>query len=413
MIELAKSLRPAFSKGGRDGLNSEAGFSLVELMITMVVFVFFIVSASQVFTGLLTQFKQQSKLAETNIEGVVGLEILRQDIEHAGYGLPWYGLVAYSESSTNPYSYNDSPAAPRAILSKNSATFSGPNNIFDGSDYLVIKSVNVSRNDTCNKFTTLSSISPYVRTWTPSGENLGNNDRVIVLRPGSSDADGRTLVVDTSSSTFFTTYTGVTSSTWRPADASETRIVYGVDPDTDLRMPFNRADYVIRRFDSDGKVIAPSHCAPNTGVLEKGVVNQGNGAFSYLPLLDCVADMQVIFGLDTNNNGIIGTYTDGDGTTFIPWPVGTPDESVTSITAFNDAASLRQQVREVRVYILAQDGQRDMNYTYPNSTILVGDSALEASLGNTFNLSSKIGDPEYKYYRWKIYTVVLKPTNLR
>ena len=69
--------------------RSEAGFTMVELMVTMVVFVLAIAAASQIFTKLLTQFKQQSKIAETNIEGIVGLDLLRQDIEHAGLGLPW------------------------------------------------------------------------------------------------------------------------------------------------------------------------------------------------------------------------------------------------------------------------------------------------------------------------------------
>ena len=64
--------------------KKEAGFTLIELLITMVVFVLVIAAGSQIFTGLLTQFKQQSKIAETNIEGTVGLEILKQDIGHAG-----------------------------------------------------------------------------------------------------------------------------------------------------------------------------------------------------------------------------------------------------------------------------------------------------------------------------------------
>ena len=55
-------------------ITNHAGFTLVELLITMVVFVFVIAAASGVFTGLLTQFKQQSKIAETKIEGIVGLE---------------------------------------------------------------------------------------------------------------------------------------------------------------------------------------------------------------------------------------------------------------------------------------------------------------------------------------------------
>ena len=398
--------------------KKEAGFSLVELMITMVVFVFFIVAASQVFTGLLTQFKQQSKLAETNIEGIVGLEMLRQDVEHAGYGLPWYGLVAYSESATDPYGFNDSTttAAPRAVLSENSATFIGPNSIFDGSDYLVIKAVNVGRNDACNKWTNLKAApftSPFnPRKWTPAltppqGEDLESTDRVIVLRPGSTDANGRTLVVDGAND--FTTFSDVTShpspNPWPPADTSETRIVYGVDPDTDLRMPFNRADYVVRRFDSGGTNITPGRCAPNTGMLEKATVNQGNGAFSYLPLLDCVADMQVIYALDNNEDG---DFEDGAGT-----PADAYSDDIT--TAPLTAQQIRTRVKQVRVYILAHEGQRDVNHTFNNFTgacatcIMVG----EFGLGRDFNLSTITpGNTEYLNYRWKIYTIVLKPTNL-
>jgi prepilin-type N-terminal cleavage/methylation domain-containing protein len=379
-------------------IKREDGFSLVELMITMVVFVFFIVAASQVFTGLLTQFKQQSKIAETNIEGMIGLEMLRQDIEGAGYGLPWFGLIAYSEADGDPYSLNDSTTtAPRAILSKNNATFSSPNNIFDGSDYLVIKAVNVGRNSACNKWTTLSGAlpSPYFKTWIPATENLANSDRVIVLRPGTTNADARTLVVN--GSAFSTTLGGVSLTPWRSTDLSETRLVYGVDPDTDLLMPFNRADYFIRKYNSSGTNIAPGRCAPNTGVLEKVVINQSDGRrTNFLPLLDCVADIQVIYGLDLNNDGDFDPFA-GDGYS----------EDITTVPL--TAQQIRAQVKQVRVYILSHEGQRDATYTYPSSTIDLGG---DVSLGGTFNLATKIGDPDYKYYHWKLYTIVATPRNL-
>ena len=406
-----KKLRRNDGKKGRNDYNftvfnsSEAGFSLVELMITMIVFVFFIAAASQVFTGLLTQFKQQSKMAETNIEGMVGLEMLRQDIEGAGYGLPWFGLIAYSESATDPYGFNDSTAtaAPRAILSKNNATFTGLNSIFDGSDYLVVKAVNVGRNDACNKWTALSSAlpSPYFKTWIPATENLASNDRVIVLRPGTTDADARTLVVN--GSAFSTTLGGVSSTPWLSTDPSETRLVYGVDPDTDLRMPFNRADYFIRKYNSSGADITPGRCAPNTGVLEKATVNQNGGAFNYLPLLDCVADMQVIYGLDLDN--------DGD---FEPLVAGSADGFSEDITALT-AQQIRKRVKQVRVYILSHEGQRDATYTYCPSSAASCSTAFplgEFGLVSTFDLTTKIGDPDYKYYRWKLYTIVVTPHNL-
>ncbi len=95
----------------------------------MVIFVFTIAAATNIFVPLLTQFKQQSKVAETQIEGIVGLDLLRRDIEQAGFGLPWNIATAvttatYSEASGNvspltfpPSDYNDAPDPPRAILS--------------------------------------------------------------------------------------------------------------------------------------------------------------------------------------------------------------------------------------------------------------------------------------------------------
>ena len=375
-------------------------------MITMVVFLLVIAAAASVFTGLLTQFKQQSKISETNIEGIVGLEILRQDIERAGYGLPWVipAGVTYSEASSSPAStYNDASNPPRAILS-------GNNTGFNGSDYLVIKAVNVAGSDECKKWTTLKA-APFgslpapgnPRIWVPDRENVNkkddgstsNNVRVIVLSPGSTELNRRTLVIN--GTTFFTNYSSVTSSPWPPPDTTETHIIYGVDPNTDLRMPFNRADYYITRSRRSGENLTPSRCAPNTGVLVKAIVSHDDGDFDLppddgitdeLPLLDCAADMQVIFRRDTDGDGTIDNTTD----------------DISALTV----QQIRDQVKEVRVYILAHEGQYDRNYTYPNSTITLG----EFGLGSNFNLATTIGT-NWQNYRWKVYTMVLKPNNLR
>ena len=67
-------------------INRQDGFTMTELLITMTIFVFAIAAISNIFVPLLTQFKQQSRLAETQIEGAVGLDILRRDLEQAGFG---------------------------------------------------------------------------------------------------------------------------------------------------------------------------------------------------------------------------------------------------------------------------------------------------------------------------------------
>jgi hypothetical protein len=364
--------------------NAVAGFTMVELMISMVAFVFVIAAASQMLTGLLTQFKQQSKISETNTEGIIGLEILRHDLEHAGYGLPWViSGTAYLEASgaaicdagtVNPSTYNDSIAnPPRAIVS-------GNNNCTNNSDYLVIKAVNVAGNDPSRKSTRLISTSPYVRTWTPSSENLDPTiDRVIVIK-GGTGAGLRELIQ--SGGTFYTTYNNVTNAPWPPSEPSEFRIVYGISESVP-RMPFNRADYYISTTN------VPVRCAGGTGVLEKATLDHSDGTLDPMPVLDCVADMQVFYRLDTNADGTIDNESD--------------DISLLS------AQQIREQTKEVKVYILAHEGQRDPNYTYPNNPLLYVDGAFGTVIN--FDFASE-GIINWQNYRWKVYTISIHTENL-
>lgn len=363
--------------------KQEAGFTLVELMITMVAFVLVIAAASQVLTSLLTQFKQQSKIAETNIEGIVGLDMLRRDIEHAGYGLPWVipaGITYTADetfsatpcgtgTSANPTTFNDSSSnAPRAIISDN-------NTCLNGSDYLVIKAINVATNNTSNKWALLRDTG--VLRYDISGDELETADRVIVLDPGTSDATLRTLVG--SGSTFFKQYNIVTD--FSPSDSTTTRFIYGIRDGANPKVPFNRADYYISAAN------VPQRCANRTGVLYKATINHGSisgiNQFTELPLLDCVADMQVVF----DNNG---TYTD----------------DISALTA----QQIREQIREVRVYILAHEGQRDVNYTYPTNPLQFVDSGIGTVIN--FNFVDR-GITDWQNYRWKVYTLVVRPNNLR
>lgn len=383
--------------------TDKKGFSLVELMVTMVIFVIVIAAASGIFTGLLTQFKQQSRIAETNIEGIIGLEILRYDIEHAGYGLPWGGLIAYTESAVNPFNLNDSPNPPRAIVSSDDIAAAG---YVAGTDYLVIKALNVAKTDlTANspeKWTLLKDPTsvpfdpptPFnPRQWgTLSGsedttQTLQANDRVIVFA-GPTATTERVLV--TNGGVFYATYgangANLTADPWQPQDINETRLVYGLSSASDPLpvRPFNRADYFVQT-----PAARPQRCAPGTGILYKATMNHdGAGTFVLLPLLDCVADMQVIFRLDANDDGTIDNTTD----------------DISGLSA----QQIREQVREVRVYILAHEGQRDTNYTYANATITVG----EFGLGRDFDLAAN-GIDNWQNYRWKVYTLIAKPNNLR
>jgi prepilin-type N-terminal cleavage/methylation domain-containing protein len=364
-------------------MKGERGFTLLELLMVMIIFGFVLAATSDMFVGILRGYKQQSKIAETNIEGIIGLELLRRDIDHAGYGLPWMMSGAtYSEATdANSLAYNDSSSnPPRAILSGIDAS---------GRAYLVIKAMNVARNDTCAKWTHLLSSggTPTTTIWEPptANANLNSSDRVIVISPGTPVTNSRALVAPTSFPSTLQ-FSGVTTYT----SSDETRIIYGVDPPaaTPLRMPFNRADYYVST-----PADLPGRCAQGTGVLYKAIVSQKDGSFpteNILPLLDCVADMQVITYLDTNGDGEV-------------------DDKRSVLLGGTDAKMIREQLKEVRVYILAHEGQRDTTYTHPTNPILVGESA---TLGRNFDFTTAT-IPNWQNYRWKVYSLVVKPNNLR
>ncbi|MCX5809630.1 MAG: prepilin-type N-terminal cleavage/methylation domain-containing protein [Proteobacteria bacterium] len=356
--------------------NKQHGFSLIELLIVMGLLAIVAIMTMDAFTVVLKQSSQTMKTVTTEIDQTIGLDILRSDIEQAGFGLPWTfkNSITYAEAALSPEStYNDSPSnAPRAILSGNNV---GYNN----SDYLVIKSTLVAGSDTANKWTYISkdtSATPTPKSWTSN--NLNTNDKVIVIKPLYDATGSNELVMN--SGTFYTTYSSSSfASAFSPATQGQRFIIYGVSAaDTslaNLRMPFNRADYYIRR-PSTGM---PSDCAPNTGILYKATVNHGDGALTEMPILDCVADMQVVFRLNTDSNDI------------------------TALTA----AQIRGQVKEVRVYILFHEGSMDRSYTHGASTVTVG----EFSLGSTFNLATTIG-ANWNRYRWRAITLAVKPKNI-
>src|SRR3989304_3558866 len=115
--------------------RGDSGFSLLELMIALVIVASVLAAASTFFISTVRQYKVQTKITESNVEGVIGRELSRQDIERLGFGLPWNNLSAYTESSDpNIAALNETPNAPRAVAGIDCAAFTANN-----SHHLVIR----------------------------------------------------------------------------------------------------------------------------------------------------------------------------------------------------------------------------------------------------------------------------------
>lgn len=417
--------------------NNTAGFTLIELIVTMAIFLVVIVIASQTFNTMLSNSSRISKSEESNIEGIIGLEVLRHDLEQMGFGLPWQfksgSSITYNESAdAKGLELNDASGVPRAFV--------GLDGFADyGSDFFTVKAsvVGVSRASQrwnyipYHNFSTATTRESRPVDW-PS-LNLQTDDKVIAVRSNFNDATDDHLLIENTTGDYWFNYKkdGSIDDDYLPQTDQETHLVYGItDAAQDPRMPFNRADYFVN-YSSVGTPAPPSFCAEKTGVLYKAVVNNSTsasgGAYTFMPLLDCVADMQVVLGWDTSDKGLANTV---DAYSSLPASDGTMSASPASAGSLisswltpdaTDPAKVPRNIREhlkiIKVYILAQEGRRSKDYTYPTPTILVGKECRSAEAGAidcgaTLTRAPYALTAEQRHFRWKLYRIVVRPKNL-
>lgn len=405
-------------------LRHQDGYTLTELVVVLAIFGIVMTLTTTSFNRIVATSGQTIRSAESEIEGLIGLEVLRSDLELAGYGLPWafQNSILYSEvnaSVTPAAQFNDAPGnPPRAIVSGNGIGF-------NGSDYLVLKGIplGTSQSSRLSSYMTYgSSTQPAVKAYKPETDLVqvpqcrdpDTGSTVIALNSTSkAGVLTKELVMDGASYSFCFVQ-DFEHIPFKPRTATDNYLVYGVAGGAaSLVAPFNRADYYIFRPEPDQ---LSTRCAPNTGVLYKGVMNHGGVKLNTFPLLDCVADLQVIYGFtqDSRLDRTIDLHEDE-----VPDANGLKPSDGGHTTAYD----IRRQLREVRVYILAHEGKKDRTYVYPASTVKVGDFGHGKDVGRDtapFDLKTVIGSgcPEqerdcWQHYRWKVYTIAVDPKNLR
>lgn len=389
--------------------DNNSGFSLVELVIAMSIFVVVIVISSGAFERIISSSSQLTKSAESNIEGVVGLEIMRIDLERAGFGLPYVmPFVAEFEESQvaanylakgiDPSDFNDaklstivdSNKVPRLIQS--AAAVAGIAGAWEiGRDYIVIKGTSLGVNAAASKWSYVegSGAASTIKLW--GANDLAAGERVITV-----DALTRTLVgASTASFSYQVAVSGTNlapTAAYQPPNATTNYLVYGVSSDVDLRVPYNRADYYIKRPTD----ISP-RCAKGTGTLYKAVLSHNGGGVTQYPLFDCVADMQIVYALDQNPDDSVGIDLYGE------------QDALASLSA----ETIRSQLKEIRVYILSHEGKIDSSYSHPTSTIRVGETLNGIARGRDYDLTQLDGiGGDWAKYRWKLYKIVAKPRNM-
>lgn len=378
-------------------MNNSKGFTLIELIIVCLILVLVILITSSAFEKIISRSGELSKASKSNIDGIVGLELMRADLESTGFGLPWSfdGGINYTECKDNSgivpgidskTDFNDAPSnPPRAVMSKTATS---------GCDYLVVKSAAVGDERASRKwsYAGYSSGLGILRSY-KGGENLDDNDRIITLSVGfgadaANSGTARQLVHTAGGAYYHTINSAIANPS--PGDASEYFVAYGISSKNNPAMPFNRVDYYVYRPNTMSQSCATG---PGVGNLYRASITHPDSGYNEMPLLNCVLDMQVYYMLDRNNDGDIK-----------------PEKTLSGLSA----QQIREQVKSIQVSILAQEGGIDRNYTYPGNSISISATYNGSSLSKLWNdtMLQAAAGKNWKNYRWKVHTIAVQPKNL-
>ncbi len=372
------------------------GFSLVELLIVIAIFAIIIGIPYKMFIKELKTTMQEVGVSKTSMQNIPSLEIIRKDIETAGYGLFRYDnhkndniTFSYREAKSNTPSlysfdidtFNDAPNnCPRAIVGKKDTS---KNNF----SYLVLKATAFGQSKVANQWsyayydntTDTIKINVWSSNNTANYNNLQKDSKVVVLKV--IDKNNMKLITNDTGKFYFVVNKTPTSTDNEIQDCLEdcsikkkaTYVIYGLaTKNANPRAPFNRIDYFLD--DSQSK---PSECAEGTHILYRGIMDKNGNIQKSQPILNCVADFQVKF--------IMKKYG-----------------GIDDLTNYSSKV-IREQLKEVKISILMQNGVKDNNYSYDNDSVKVGDRIFKFT---------DMGIPDYKHYRWSVVEISATPKNL-
>lgn len=311
-------------------MNDQRGFTILEMAVTMLLVSAVIGIAFYAYNRLASAIQTQSGSVAGTMDKLVGLELFRLDVEHAGMG------IATDES--NP---------PVEINAKSGA--------------LILRStINNTKQDTYG----------WVMVDCKAGLDWDSTS-VLML-------DER--LVQTNDDMVFIDYRGRFgftaggSTTKCPRDAHY--IGYPVDTSSSNGCALQTCAKITYAL-SAGQSL--STCAAGTRNLLRKV-----GGGSGIPILNCVADWELRFGLDTDGDGAVDSIVDGTGVPASP-------------------ADVRKQIKYVSLYVLMQNSTYDRSYDYGSSNV---------TLDNSVVLAFPPGCGNCKHHHWKVIKKTVKFRNL-
>ena len=387
-------------------LVNRRGITLIELMVVLAIFSVVMAGMYSSYTVLMKQGFSQYKLAQSEMEFQIAKSVIERDIAMAGSGI----ANIYCESTV---------AVANTVCTSGSRCSGGAS---DGlcvpihlraTPNLIMMGTALGRESRASQAWSLTtSNTPTVggyRTWTDAREQLRTNsdlskaDKIIYIEPNKK----RLLYHDSENSLtgrkWLFPYPGSATTNPYPTMGEDGMLVFGMTTSTSANLPFYMVQYSLGGT-------APSNCAPGSSNLlrlETHTEPLGTGG---QPLMNCVLGFQVALGLATN--------IDNNDPRISCW-----DLNGAACAAGYPSETLRKQLKQVKVFVLAQEGKEDLDYTYGTNPVTVGDetgtltkcidSGVTCMPGAGVVGQSVTLNADQLHYRWKLLTLEVAPRNIR
>ena len=409
-----RTIREGKNGGRRPGLPGMAescrGFTLIELLIVITLFALVMAALQQTFSAQVRMgIMREYRLAEAEMELGIVKTIITRDLSMAGHGLP-----EIIDSALRP---------ALKVVSGVEGT-----NSDDGPDTLILRGMAIGRESRAAQGWTyqdedILTHSLALKEWNDARENLQPNDAVILMDPTI-----RKLKYMFPSGDWVFRYNGpssvVTSLSGTPGiSVSPGDVLYGFY-NTGSSATLPKQPYYAVRYYLGGETF-PATCAPGTRSLMRAesrtdaAPSGGEGRH----ILNCVLDFQVALGIDEGNladkvddrDGMI-SFWDNGGVAFTA-AAGPADAALAIDNNSNLFRNLNKNLRQIRVYVLVQDGNRDQGYFYSNPDPAYSDKPNKIRVGELGLQGGPVGrdvtlTDEQRRYRWRVLSIAVTPRNI-
>lgn len=328
-------------------LNKQRGISLVEIMVAMVISLFLLAGIVQVYTGNRATFSFTNALAEIQENGRFALDLMSQDLRLTSV----WGCIEFDPDDTsNVNNTLDGGTVPG--YDPDFHDFVGEDNIsgtngtgLNGSDRLTIRGGKTGQANVQSPFFAATSN----QIVTDEITTIAAGDFVLIARCGAND-----LLID------------------EEADIQRVTASLPITGNTQRQLTF--ADTKSQQFENDAVVIelqTVNYFIANGASGEPALFRQEfDGAAQ--ELVEGVEEMQILYGVDTDNDEFPNQYQTAD-----------------AVGDFNDVVSVRISllVRSVDDFV-TEDAQ---TYTFNGATVTPGDRRIRQTFSSTIALRNRIG----------------------